>query len=330
MEEAPTGLEPWNIDMDNPLPASGSIFFREGTESFGLESVDADGVFVVGPSVERLFWADERMTLDINRGPDRSILGQFLTSKPRSSTTQPSRTQWDSTARTSGSPSPRQPRGKSRSPRSPTGSTPSRSRCTSPPVYPRILGLRTMRRTFQRPRPSTKRWRAIEQEAEAGAARATYEEMMCVVGYRRLAEAEAYYYFVTMMNDSQTYILTTLAHAASTAWGNILHLHVRLFCVERIWSLQTPCPYHITDKEVEQWQANAKLWEDFDKAASDLYRGAGFADDGGWIYPVFYDDARETDEELKNIFIKAGGRAEDMPFGDRGIAAPDTTKEAVE
>ena len=54
--------------LEHPLPRYGSIFFR-GDVGPKMASVAVDETFVIGPSLDRGFWSDERETMDIDRGP---------------------------------------------------------------------------------------------------------------------------------------------------------------------------------------------------------------------------------------------------------------------
>jgi hypothetical protein len=56
------------VALDHPLLCYGSIFFR-GDLSPETASVAIDDTFVIGPSLERIFWSAERETMDIDRGP---------------------------------------------------------------------------------------------------------------------------------------------------------------------------------------------------------------------------------------------------------------------
>ena len=63
--------------LEHPLPRYGSIFFR-GDVGPKTVSAAVDETFVIGPSLDRSFWSDERETMDIDRGPcERPLLPIF-------------------------------------------------------------------------------------------------------------------------------------------------------------------------------------------------------------------------------------------------------------
>ena len=53
--------------LENPLPGYGSIFFRNDVDPKMATVVDE--TFVIGPSLDRNFWSEERETMDIDLGP---------------------------------------------------------------------------------------------------------------------------------------------------------------------------------------------------------------------------------------------------------------------
>ena len=56
------------VALEHPLPGYGSIFFRSDVGS-KMAFVAIDETFVLGPSLDRSFWSDERDAMDIVRGP---------------------------------------------------------------------------------------------------------------------------------------------------------------------------------------------------------------------------------------------------------------------
>ncbi|KAG6816267.1 hypothetical protein H0H87_007348 [Tephrocybe sp. NHM501043] len=143
----------------------------------------------------------------------------------------------------------------------------------------------------------------FDSESKDDTERMKYEEKMCIVGYRRLAKTEAYNYYVTMMEDTQPYLFATLAHAAATAWGESFHLlRVRLYRVQKMWELLTPCPYEIADEEADMMRQESQASDELEIMIHALQRMIGFVDKNGWTPPEYFDEVREHYRDTQEIF----------------------------
>ncbi|KAG6864836.1 hypothetical protein C0991_006860 [Blastosporella zonata] len=387
--------ELWNIEkkmLDNPLPAYGSIFFREDVESLDIEKVvHVDKMFSVGPSVDRAFWADERAALDLNRGPWTDPYQYLFDICDREEK------YIDTHGRVKGLDSPWYT--ESESSRDPDAHLQAltyfgqaipyvvptenddlvRSTLSHPvgldgtnvwlsesawaegrievaaitdwqhaaarPMYltAHVPSLIDFYRPEQRhegtaapaPPPTDDRMakdsteEPTERQVESHNEWEDYDQTMCIVAYRRLAEREDYNYFYSLTDNTPINLFSTILHTAEAAWGEIFTLHnVRsslltlslatngqlplqlrfgLYRLQVMWALPTPCPYHISEKEAEIWRTEHEVARETEAARSALqYRLVGAQGDDGWISPDFYDEVRGRYEKLKMLSIENG------------------------
>ncbi|KAG6889548.1 hypothetical protein C0995_016675 [Termitomyces sp. Mi166 len=308
--------EVWKIEkkmLDNPLPAYGSIFFREDAQS--LENcVEVDEEFAVGPSMDTSFWADERASMDIKRGPwtdpyqllfditgqahlEALVLfsGVLSCAVPKKVFTQSTLAHplgldganvWISESALAED-------------RIEITAITDWQHAMASPLYqlgglPAVIDLGN----FQNENLTM----TLADDKVDIKGKTSYESEQCIAEYDRLAKAEVFSYF-QVKTDEELQLYATIARSAARVWGRSLHrLRVKTYRIQRMLpELEFPDPYYISNEKVEMWQAEGREWKSHWGVVRYIMMQILVLNEDGWTHPGQYDAACEAYAEIKKI-----------------------------
>ncbi|KAG5721988.1 hypothetical protein E4T56_gene18469 [Termitomyces sp. T112] len=348
--------EVWKIEkklLDNPMPAYGSIFFREDAESLE-KHVEVDQTFVVGPSMDTSFWADERAAMDIERGPWTDPYqflvaicnreAQWINEYGRFQRLDPRFHQPDSTHDPDAHLEALALFGQAIPYVVPSDEAFLQSTLAHPSGLDgsniwisesalaagriEITAITDWQHAVASPLYLLGGLPAVidlgdyqkkkQLQTMSNDKKNSHEFNQCAAEYDMLAKTEAFSYYETK-TDEELQLYATTARSAVMIWGRSLHiLRAKIYDIQRRWSdSEFPDPYYISDEKADMWQAERKEWQEHWNVMRLFFPALSTYHEEGWIHPGQYDAACENFVKMKEYWTaNIGYNPELLPFID--------------